>query len=699
MGVSTNEFNSINFRKDFSYAKLAPTFINNTIGLGDEMVRWILDRNAILYKDERHSPQRFKKKIQKWIGKSNVGFDPVLIMTDACVYSTDSIIQYIEERALPQNKLMPIQEDKRIEVLDLYHLFTGDFFEDKISRYVLERLLPTKKYALRLMMQGVPFKEKIRYRFLFPFLKKSLEKDFNLNGNTANEHLIQIRSVFEQVSNMLKDGRKYLTGDTLTLADIAFASIGAPLILPEEFGGAMSSIQNIPDAYRKDVHEFRATKAGQFILRLYQDNRPDPIPQAELPKESGFFKRIIERIIISLKKKQYKLFYTLQKKYPVLKIPFLKIAIVSRNDLLVEMLNRHEDFTVEEINSKKMADQKGAFFLGMDKMNPQFDRERDTVRSCVKREDLELIQNFVRNSADAIIQKSLPYGKLDVADKLNKVVFVRLIEHYFGVSAPSDRIMRRWLRDLFYDLFLNLTNNKKKHQLAWLAANERRKHLLETIKINKQQINQGIDLPDNMLNRFIAKQQEDGFEWFDDENIQRQIGGLITGILETSNKAVVLVLDELFNRPDILKKAIQTAHTFDNQKMYGFIQEALRFHPVQPGVIRFNEQTQVLTGRDHKQYTIKAKRKIIALTAGAMFDPTAFDKPKEFNSERNAVYMNYGYALHECYGKYINAVTLSELVAAVLRLKNVRREPNRAGEGSGLNELSFPSNFVVRFDS
>ncbi|MEO6845074.1 MAG: hypothetical protein ABI184_07875, partial [Ginsengibacter sp.] len=61
-------------------------------------------------------------------------------------------------------------------------------------------------------------------------------------------------------------------------------------------------------------------------------------------------------------------------------------------------------------------------------------------------------------------------------------------------------------------------------------------------------------------------------------------------------------------------------------------------------------------------------------------------------------YMNYGFGLHECYGKYINAVTISEFTAAVLRLKNVRREKGRTGQGIGLKAGPFPNNFVVAFD-
>ena len=41
--------------------------------------------------------------------------------------------------------------------------------------------------------------------------------------------------------------------------------------------------------------------------------------------------------------------------------------------------------------------------------------------------------------------------------------------------------------------------------------------------------------------------------------------------------------------------------------------------------------------------------------------------------------MNWGFALHECYGKYINAITIPELVAAVLRLDNVQPAKGSVG--------------------
>ncbi|MNJ97482.1 Cytochrome P450 [compost metagenome] len=697
MAILDNELNTINFVKHFSYSKAAPKLVSNGMGTADEIARWVLDRNAILYKDALHAPVISQSKIHKVTrrGESN---GPALQMTDALIYSTDSIISFWEERCLPKNRLLPAEIQAKEEVLDLYHLFTGPFFKDKVTKYEYAQLLTTKKMAKTIFKERISFLESLRVTLTYPFIKRAIIKKYNLHEGTNEDYLSAITTVFNQVDDLLKDGRRYLTGDEFTLADLAFVACAAPMILPVEFGGVLPTISQIPDSYRKAVYNFRASAAGQFVLRIYQEDRPVMLPQSELPAEPNFLGKLIKRIMISLGKKKYKLFYFLQKRFPVLRLPFVKLATVNRNDLLVEMMTRDLDFTIEEINSKKMSDQKGAFFLGMDRNNPQFDRERDFVRKATRKDDLELIRSFIRSSSDEILRHSMKYGKVDVANSYCKVILVRLIDHYFGVSAPTETMMKMWLRDLFYDLFLNFTNNKTKHQEALTAANERKNCLLEIIKDRKQDLKDGKTLDDNLFNRLIIMQQEPGNEWVDDDCLQRNIGGLITGILETTNKSVILILDELFNRKDSLKDAIEVAKAEDMNKMYGYVCEALRFNPAQPGVIRFNENEQLLSGKGTKNYRIKPKRKVFALTAAAMFDPAAFPNPKQFIGDRNATYMNYGFALHECYGKYINAVTLSEFTAAILRLKNVRRAPGRVGRGTGITIESFPNNFVVEFD-
>jgi len=55
-----------------------------------------------------------------------------------------------------------------------------------------------------------------------------------------------------------------------------------------------------------------------------------------------------------------------------------------------------------------MARQKGAFFLGMDRMNPQFDRERNLIRRSAKREDLDTIRTYIRSSTEEILAGRRP---------------------------------------------------------------------------------------------------------------------------------------------------------------------------------------------------------------------------------------------------------------------------------------------------
>ncbi len=708
--VIVNQLDYIRFRKDYTYAKQAPTFASTGVGGLDEIARWILDHNGILYKDQPHMPYISMEVINKLTAQPSLGNSPALVMTDTLLYEADSIVRYYELRCAPHLRLIPKDSTEQL-VLNLYKLFTRDL-NDLVQKYMYAQLLPAPKLARSVFNQRAPLGEKLRWRLFYPILRNKLSKDLNLSFNTAAERLFEIKKIFAQVDALLADGRRYLGGgDKITIADIAFAAVAAPMILPEEFGGVIAHIQQVPDDYRKDVIDLRTTAAGQFILRVYQEDRPMPVPQSELPKDPNYFSCIGQRLSIMLAKCQPQIFAFLQQVFPVLKIPFVKFAVVTRNNLVVEMLTRDRDFTIEEINSDRMASQKGAFFLGWDKNNPQFDRERDFARAVVRNSDLDLIRAIVREETDKIIHRNLPFGKIDVANTLCRPVYVRLLDVYFGIAAPNDQIMMNWLRILFYDLFLNLTGDKKVHEQAIKVGVQRRDWVRQVILDRIAILDTGGTLPDNVLNRMIHLSRAPGYEWVDEDVMNRNIGGIITGVLETSNKAVIFSLSVLLDRPDLLRTAVQTAIarkddraiTLHQDPMYGYVAECLRFMPVQPGVLRFSEQQQSLTADSTKAYKIEPKTKILCMTAAAMMDTAAFPDPSKFDPTRAAAgasYKNWGFGLHECFGRYINMVLIPDFLAAVLRLPNLCRDDSMAGRGVGLKtQHGFPNNFVLTFDT
>ncbi|MDC8005263.1 cytochrome P450 [Aureisphaera galaxeae] len=686
------------FVTDYYYDRRVPTLACNSVNGEGEIARWVMDLHQILRVNNNHSPQLSVGALEKMTKDSTAKDAPVLCMTDVTLYTAESIIRHYDSDVDEVQKLFPIKDTQRLnEVEDLYGLFTGPL-QKAVLQYFYSELFSSKKNALSLMTKGVPASESSKWKMEYGSLKKKLFQQFGIGDQDSVVFLVEVQKIFTQVNDLLKDGRRYLTGDSISAADVAFAACAAPVLLPVEFQGSLPKFNEISEELRQEIMDLRATPAGQFALHLYQEDRPINLDLGAPPKYPNAFKRGLNKLLIKLTSNQGKVFYFLQKRFPVLRIGVAKIAAVSRHDLVVEVLDRDLDFTIKEINAKKMANQKGTFFLGMDRNNPQFDRERNYVRAATHKDDLEMIRKYVREHADAICERVQSYGKLDVVQTLNYNVLLGLLGYYFGVPAPVDSQMKRWQRTMFYDLFLNFTNNPEKHHAAVQSGKERTAWVRGLISERKQALANGQEIDDNLLNRLIKMQQQEEYNWVDDDTIRRNIGGLLTGIQETTSKAVIYALQELFKRPEVLKGAIEASKARDMDTVKGYVYEALRFNPVQPGVLRFSETKQILKGAGKKTYTIKGNRRIMALTSGAMFDPVTFPEPKKFKHDRNSRYMNWGFALHECYGKYINSVTIPELVTAVLRLENVSLSKGTLGRGSGLTMGPFPNNYVVTFN-
>ena len=690
----------IRFNPDFKYVRRVPTLVASTVQGTSEIARWVLDLNQILHIEEGYGPTHSVKKVNKLSGSDGEHNNPVLMHNDSLIFTAESVILYYDQLVPAARQLFPADEAQRKEVVEWYDLFTNTL-NTYVWQYVWTELLSKRKYAMKLLKQDVGFWTKMGYRLFYGSAKRKLKKEWGLDGQDSVVYLVQIENIFAKVSEALKDGRKYLVGDKFSAADMAFAAIAAPLLVPETYGGAIARMNEVGEELRLAMIKMRATRAGQWALGVYQEDRPINLELGPVPKKPSLLENLFNPLAIRLTSNMGPVFYFLQKRLPVIKLG--PIAAISRHNLVVEVLERDNDFMVRQINAKKMADQKGTFFLGMDRNDPQFDRERNYTRGATRRDDLDHIRSFVREQAGVVTQEVSALGRLDVVQRLNMVVLIRLLDFYFGVPAPVEAQMRKWQRTMFYDLFLNFTNNEEKHLAAVNSGKEREAWVRKLIDERHRILDAGGTIPEtNLLNRLILMAREEQYGWVDDDIIRRQIGGLLTGIQETTSKAVIFVLQELFERPDQLKGAIAAAQkAYDDPAQMdlvrGYCYEALRFNPVQPGVLRYNETEQYLNSGEKKTYKIKPHKMVMALTSGAMFDPVTFPDPKTFKPDRDSRYMNWGFALHECYGKYINSVTIPELVTAVLRLPNVRQGKGAVGRGAGLKDGPFPNNYVVNF--
>jgi glutathione S-transferase len=75
------------------------------------------------------------------------------------------------------------------------------------------------------------------------------------------------------VAARLEDGRRYLCGDAFTAADLAFAALAAPVIVPPEYGTPLPAPDELPAEMAAGVRAFRAHPAGAFASRLFREER------------------------------------------------------------------------------------------------------------------------------------------------------------------------------------------------------------------------------------------------------------------------------------------------------------------------------------------------------------------------------------------------------------------------------------------
>jgi glutathione S-transferase len=112
-----------------------------------------------------------------------------------------------------------------------------------------------------------------------PLLRFAVRRMLGVTPSRAARALERTREVFDEVDRALADGRRYLTGDSLTFADITFASLGALAVLPPQYpGGRLTgrrmTLDDVRDpAWRSEIERLRARPAGRFVLRLYAEER------------------------------------------------------------------------------------------------------------------------------------------------------------------------------------------------------------------------------------------------------------------------------------------------------------------------------------------------------------------------------------------------------------------------------------------
>lgn len=245
-----------------------------------DLGRWLLQHWKYDYDEHPHAPV-FHILALKWYGEGKDDY-PLLIADGKKYPAIGAIVQALDPRAAAEDRLVPNAESEKAlhdEVMKLQHDFRFGMGAGTVN-WAYYNLLPRKDLTWASFTTGVPWWETLFLTFGYGIIKYLMFKGLGLTPEVAQKGLEAVQAGFDQCDQLLSDGRQYLAGDRLTLADLAFATSGAPMVLAKGYGGHLPTIDQVPPEMQAVMTALRARPAGAFIQRLYDQHRlPPAAPQ------------------------------------------------------------------------------------------------------------------------------------------------------------------------------------------------------------------------------------------------------------------------------------------------------------------------------------------------------------------------------------------------------------------------------------
>lgn len=390
-----------------------------------------------------------------------------------------------------------------------------------------------------------------------------------------------------------------------------------------------------------------------------------------------------------------------------------KTVIVSMDEDVREVLSQPKIFSTRFYRAK-MDIVSGKFMLAYDEES--VNKEKKWMRSMIRPDDLPRIRTMVNELTKKAIKESNVNGRIEVVNAIARRVPLELIQDYFGFTGPDLRTMYRWSKYTQYSFFHNVINKKHYEEKGLAVGIEMQSHLKKLIA-NKR-ADESYLSEKTVLDRLMKTDVPEG-EMLDfyDGRVRTNLIGTLVGGVETTQAAVVQVLEFLLKNPAILKKA-QEALKNNNQELFDqFIWEALRFRPVNAVLVRYAEQDYVIGKDTSREYKIQKGQMVVASVLSAMFDETRVVKPKNFRVDRQKMsspqspYLHFGYGHHKCLGDMVAEIMVPEILKEILKLEDIQLiqgEMGRLNYDDNITALEdkrdiakspFPESFVVEFSS
>jgi len=228
-----------------------------------EKVRWALDYKNINYQAINLLPGLHAKTIRKMTKSTEV---PVLKHNNNCIANSSNIISYLDDN-FKKNSLTPADAETKAIALE-WENFVDQEIGPHLRVYFYHTLLDYPDLLIPLFAHNGPWYGKIILKLIFPKLRKVMRSMMRINDKSALRAKLSVEKGIAVLNQQLSK-QAYLAGEEFTRADLAAASLLAPVIQAEKYG--MDWPKPLPEPLQKTIDEWHS--AIPWVDALYENYR------------------------------------------------------------------------------------------------------------------------------------------------------------------------------------------------------------------------------------------------------------------------------------------------------------------------------------------------------------------------------------------------------------------------------------------
>lgn len=232
-----------------------------------EKARWALAKTGVPFEEDGHLPLFHYVPVRAAGGSRTV---PFLVAGKERVADSTDIIAWCDAKR--PGSLLPTDARDRDYALSLEDDFDREL-GPATRRWAYHQLMPRKDLD-HLLVKHVPAWQRATFKLSRPVAVAMLRRNLKIDDAGAERSRVKIDDTFARVATLLRDGRRYLVGNRFTVADLTFAALAAPVVLPPEHPiGIPATIDDVTGDAKDQMMHWRASIAGQYALRLYATER------------------------------------------------------------------------------------------------------------------------------------------------------------------------------------------------------------------------------------------------------------------------------------------------------------------------------------------------------------------------------------------------------------------------------------------